>query len=146
MVAKPADASGSGRTTVHRARVSWDADEDDIRAHTIELAGQRLAASSAAEWGGDPDKADPEEMFVASLSTCHMLWFLALARGEGIEVTSYEDEPEGTLEGARFTRVVLHPRVTFAGEVDAGQLESLHHRSHKRCFIANSVNFPVEAE
>jgi ribosomal protein S18 acetylase RimI-like enzyme/organic hydroperoxide reductase OsmC/OhrA len=83
-------------TTVHRARVLWNRGEDDIGAHTIELAGQRVAASGAPEFGGDPGKADPEEMFVASLSSCHMLWFLALARAEGVKVTSYEDEPEGT--------------------------------------------------
>lgn len=132
--------------SVHRARVSWDADPDDRRAHTIQLAGQTLAASSAAELGGNPDRADPEEMFVASLSSCHMLWFLALARVEGVRVASYEDEPEGTMDGERFTRVVLHPRVAFAGEVDGERLESLHRRAHERCFVANSVSCPVEIE
>jgi organic hydroperoxide reductase OsmC/OhrA len=96
-------------TTVHRARVLWDRKDNDVRAHTVELAGQRLAASSAAEFGGNPEMADPEEMFVASLSSCHMLWFLALARAEGVKVASYEDEPEGTLDGTRFTRVVSAP-------------------------------------
>jgi organic hydroperoxide reductase OsmC/OhrA len=57
-------------------------DVAEAPAHTIELAGQTLAASSAAEFGGNSDKADPEEMFVASLSSCHMLWFFALARSE----------------------------------------------------------------
>lgn len=90
--------------------------------------------------------ADPEEMFVASLSSCHMLWFLALARAEGVEVTSYEDEPEGTLDGTRFTRVVLRPRVAFDPAPDDKQVESLHHRAHERCFIANSVSCPVEVE
>ena len=85
-------------------------------------------------------------MFVASLSSCHMLWFLALARAERIQVTSYEDEPEGTLDGTRFTRVVLRPRVAFDGDVDDEQVESLHHRAHERCFIANTVNCPVEVE
>lgn len=72
-------------TTAHRARVVWDREDSDIRAHTVELAGQRVATSSAPEFGGNPEKADPEEMFVASLSSCHLLWFLALARAEGIE-------------------------------------------------------------
>ncbi len=134
------------KTSLHHAKVSWDADPDDARAHTVELAGQRIAASSAPEFGGDGSKADPEELFVASLSTCHMLWFLALARGEGVRVTSYEDEAEGTLDGERFTRVVLRPRVAFEGEVGGTQLESLHHRAHERCFIANTVNCPVEVE
>jgi organic hydroperoxide reductase OsmC/OhrA len=133
-------------TSVHRARLRWTPDDEDIRAHTIELADQRLAASSAATLGGNPTKADPEEMFVSSLSSCHMLWFLALARAEKARVTSYEDEAEGILDGERFTRVVLRPRVTFEHELDAEQIESLHHRAHERCFIANSVNFPVEVE
>ena len=133
-------------TTVHRARVLWDRKDDDVRAHTVELAGQRVAASSAPEFGGNPEKADPEEMFVASLSSCHMLWFLALARAEGVEVTSYEDEPEGTLDGTRFTRVVLRPQVAFDSDLDDERVESLHHRAHERCFIANSVSCPVEIE
>jgi organic hydroperoxide reductase OsmC/OhrA len=134
------------RTSVHRARLSWHADRDDVRAHTVELAGQTLSASSAPEFGSDPDKADPEEMFVASLASCHMLWFLALARAEGIRVTSYEDSPEGKMDGARFTQVVLRPRVALDPEPDEEQVDSLHHRAHQRCFIANSVSCLVEVE
>jgi organic hydroperoxide reductase OsmC/OhrA len=133
-------------TTVHRARVLWDREEDDIRAHTVELAGQRVAASSAPEFGGNPEKADPEEMFVASLSSCHMLWFLALARAEGVKVASYEDEPEGTLDGARFIRVVLRPRVAFDSDLSDEGVKSLHLRAHQRCFIANSISCSVEVE
>ena len=132
--------------SVHRARVSWDGGKDDVRAHTVELAGQRLAASSAAQFGGNPDKADPEEMFVASLSSCHMLWFLALARAEGIRVISYEDDPEGTMDGTRFTRVVLRPRVAIEHDLDEDQAKSLHLRAHERCFIANSVSCRVDVE
>jgi organic hydroperoxide reductase OsmC/OhrA len=133
-------------TSVHLAQVRWDADRDDLRAHTIELAGQTLLASSAPEFGGNPERADPEEMFVASLSSCHMLWFLALARAERVRVASYEDEPEGTMDGTRFTRVVLRPRVAFDGDPDGEQIRSLHHRAHERCFIANSVSCPVDVE
>ncbi|HXR30993.1 MAG TPA: OsmC family protein [Solirubrobacterales bacterium] len=132
--------------TVHRALVRWDQEEDDIRAHTVELAAQRLAASSAAEFGGNADKANPEEMFVASLSSCHMLWFLALARGERVPVTAYEDHSEGLMDGSKFTRVVLRPRVAFDCDLEEEQLRSLHRRAHQRCFIANSVNFPVDVE
>jgi organic hydroperoxide reductase OsmC/OhrA len=134
------------KANVHRARVSWDADTGDVRAHTVEFARQTLAASSAPEFGGNPDKANPEEMFVASLSSCHMLWFLALARAERIQVTSYEDDPEGTMDGTRFTRVVLRPRVAFDRDLDDEQIDSLHHRAHERCFIANSVSCPVEVK
>ena len=133
-------------TSTHRARVTWNADGDDVRAHTVELADQRLAASSAVEFGGDREKANPEEMFVASLSSCHMLWFLALARSERVTVTSYEDEPEGTMDGTRFTRVMLRPRVAFDRDLDDKQVDSLHRRAHERCFIANSVSCPVEVK
>lgn len=135
------------KISLHRARVSWSGSEGkDVRAHTIELASEKIAASSAPEFGGDADRANPEELFVASLSSCHMLWFLALARAEKIRVASYEDEAEGTLDGNRFTRVVLRPRVIFTSEIDAEQIESLHHGAHERCFISNSVNCPVEVE
>jgi len=136
----------SERTSIHRARVAWDMDREDPRAHTVELAGQTLAASSAAEFGGNPDKADPEEMFVASLSSCHMLWFLSLARAEGLRVAAYEDSPEGTMDGSQFTGVVLRPRIAFDGAPEDGQLRSLHHRAHQRCFIANSVSCLVTVE
>ena len=133
--------------SVHRSRVQWSGGgPGDIRAHTIELAEQTLAASSAPDFGGDSKKADPEELFVASLSSCHMLWFLALARAEKIRVAIYEDEAEGTLDGTRFIRVVLRPRVVFDGEVDAEKVDSLHHRAHERCFISSSVSCPVEVE
>jgi organic hydroperoxide reductase OsmC/OhrA len=133
-------------TSTHRARVIWDSEGDDVRAHTVELGDQRLDASSAVEFGGDPDKANPEEMFVAALSSCHMLWFLALARAEGVRVTSYEDDPEGTMDSTRFTYVVLRPRVVFDRDLEDEQIRSLHHRAHERCFIANSVSCPVEVE
>jgi len=64
----------------HSASVRWTGGKDDLRAHEIEMAGQTLSGSCAASWGGDPGKADPEEMFVAGLSSCHKLWFLDLAR------------------------------------------------------------------
>ena len=133
--------------SVHRSRVRWSGGEPgDVRSHTIELGAQTLASSSAPDFGGDPQRADPEELFVASLSSCHMLWFLALARAEKIRVTAYEDEAEGTLDGTRFTRVALRPRVVFGGEIDAEKLDSLHHRAHERCFISNSVSCPVDVE
>jgi organic hydroperoxide reductase OsmC/OhrA len=132
--------------TTHRARLVWEGGEDR-RAHRLEMGGQVLAASSAPEFHGDGSKADPEEMLVAAISSCHMLWFLALARKEGLQVASYEDEAEGTLEGHRFTDAVLRPRVGWKGLApDEDTVADLHHRAHDRCFISNSVNFPVEVE
>ena len=68
--------------TVHAAEVSWEGGKDDLRAHTVRAGGQTIGGSCSPEWGGDEAKADPEALFVASLSACHMLWFLDLARRE----------------------------------------------------------------
>ena len=132
--------------STHRAEVVWDDDPDDLRAHTVRVAGQALAGSCAASLGGDASKADPEELLVASLSACHMLWFLDFARRERLRVSSYEDSPEGTMNGERFTQVLLRPRVTFRAAVDAETVQALHLRAHGACFIANSVNFPVDIQ
>jgi organic hydroperoxide reductase OsmC/OhrA len=83
-------------TTRHHAHVSWHGGKRDLRAHEIQVATQTINGSCAAHLGGDPEKVDPEELFVASLSACHMLWFLDYARRERLRVLSYEDHPEGT--------------------------------------------------
>lgn len=132
--------------TKHRARVVWRGGKEDLRAHTIALADQTLLGSCSELWGGDPAKADPEELFVASLSACHMLWFLYFARRARLRVASYEDEPEGTLDGARFSEVVLRPRVQFDGAVPEEDVALLHEEAHEACFIANSVSCDVRVE
>jgi organic hydroperoxide reductase OsmC/OhrA len=131
--------------TKHHARVVWEGGEDR-RAHRIEVAEQSLPCSSAPEFGGDTAKSNPEELMAAALSSCHMLWFLALARKDGFKVAAYEDSAEATLDEDRFTGAVLRPRVEWAGEErpDASAIAALHAEAHSRCFIANSVNFPVE--
>ncbi|MGA2164577.1 MAG: OsmC family protein [Solirubrobacteraceae bacterium] len=132
--------------TQHHARVLWQGDKQDLRAHEIHLAGQTLVGSCAPGFGGDPEKADPEELFVASLSACHMLWFLDFARRERLRVLSYEDHAEGTMDGTRFVEVMLRPRVRFASKVPGDLLYQLHHRAHEACFIANSVNCDVRID
>ena len=134
------------KTTKHHATVRWDGDKRDLRAHTIQLAGQTLAGSSMPAFGGDAQKADPEKLFVAALSACHMLWFLDFARRERLRVLSYEDRPEGTMDGVRFLKVMLCPRVTFAASVSRETLDELHHRAHEACFIANSVTCEVTVD
>jgi organic hydroperoxide reductase OsmC/OhrA len=131
--------------TKHHARVVWEGGEDR-RAHRIELAEQALACSSAPEFGGDTAKSNPEELMAAALSSCHMLWFLSLARKDGLKVAAYSDAAEATLEEDRFIGAVLRPHVEWAGDEppDAGAVAALHAEAHSRCFIANSVNFPVE--
>jgi organic hydroperoxide reductase OsmC/OhrA len=138
--------AGTAATTIHRARVVWEGGKEDLRAHRIHVADRVLEASSAPELGGDPAKADPEELLVAALSSCHMLWFLSLSRERRLRVASYEDAADGTMDGTRFTRVTLRPSVEFAEPPEAGVIDELHHEAHERCFIANSVNFPVEVE
>ena len=135
-----------GGATRHGAEVTWTGDREDLRRHTVRAGGQEIGGSCSPEWGGDPAKADPEALFVASLSACHMLWFLDLARQERLRVTAYEDRAEGTMDGTCFTQVALRPRVEFEGEVDERALESLHRRAHEACFIANSVRCPVEVK
>jgi organic hydroperoxide reductase OsmC/OhrA len=132
--------------TRHHAHVTWHGGKRDLRAHEIQLAGQRIDGSCTEDLGGDPEKADPEELFVASLSACHMLWFLDFARRERLRVLSYEDNPEGLMDGERFLDVTLRPRVRFASEVPAGALHQLHHRAHQACFIANSVSCEVRID
>ena len=135
-------------TTIHRAGVSWSGgDGGDVQAHDVLLGAQSLASSSAVELGGDETKSNPEVLLVGALSSCHMLWFLALARKRGFEVASYEDDADGILEGKRFTAATLRPRVRWAGDPpDPDAIEALHQRSHDLCFIANSVDFPVSVE
>ena len=130
--------------TQHRARVLWDGTREDLRAHSIELADERIRGSSMEELGGDPRRADPEAMFVGSLSACHMLWFLDLSRRRRLRVAAYVDDAVGTLDGTRITRVELRPRVRFETEPGDGVVAELHHAAHERCFLANSVTFPVE--
>lgn len=132
--------------STHHAKVVWRGYKHDLRAHEVRLADQMLEGSCAQALGGDPAKADPEEMFVASLSSCHMLWFLDYARGERLRVLSYEDEAEGQMDGRRFVRVVLRPYVRFEDDVPAETIRLLHDRAHDACFIANSVNCEVSVQ
>lgn len=101
--------------------------------------------------GGDPAKMNPEDLLISALSACHMLWYLHYASDHGIVVTRYEDRPIGVGEversgAGRFVSVTLRPKVTVRGNADLQLAESIHHRIHKVCFIARSVNFPVSYE
>lgn len=122
------------------------------RAHEVAAAGKPpIAGSADPAFRGDPSRWNPEEMLVASLSQCHMLWFLHLCAVEKIVVTGYEDRARGTMTetpdgGGRFAEVVLRPRTTLADPAQAGRAAELHERANELCFIANSVNFPVRHE
>jgi organic hydroperoxide reductase OsmC/OhrA len=127
------------------------------RAHEWAFDGGAVVAASPspqivpAPWS-DPAGVDPEEAFIASLASCHMLFFVDFARRAGFVVDSYVDEAEGVL-GKRqdgkmaMTRVTLHPRVTWGGDPpDETAVADLHHRAHEACFIANSVTTDVTVE
>ncbi|OLT19402.1 peroxiredoxin [Actinomadura sp. CNU-125] len=122
------------------------------RAHEIRAEGKPpIAGSADPAFRGDPARWNPEELLVASLSECHMLWFLHLCAAAGVVVTAYTDDPIGTMAetaggGGRFEEVVLRPRVTLADPARAAETAALHERAHELCFIANSVNFPVRHE
>jgi organic hydroperoxide reductase OsmC/OhrA len=147
--------------STHTATIRWTLNEDDhftlgrySRVHEIAFDGGTTIEASGAP-GNVPApfsselSVDPEEMFVASLSSCHMLWFLDLARRAGVEIQAYEDYAEGIMEKdaqgrTAITRVTLRPRI----ESPAGpeQLADLHEQAHGACFIANSVKTVVTVE
>lgn len=141
------------------ARVEWTGNDGpgtrDYRSyrrdHIIHLPGKPdLAGTSDLAFRGDPTRYNPEELLVASLSACHMLWYLHLAAVNGIVVVAYDDPAEGTMveagaDGGRFTGVTLHPHVGIASG-DRDRAMGLHALAHEKCFIANSVNFPVRHE
>jgi len=126
------------------------------RAHRIEFEpAVRLDGNAAKENipPGAPHAqgADPEQLFVASLSACHMLWFVSLASTMKLVVNRYVDEAQGVLdehsEGRMaMTRVTLRPAVEFAAPPSPGVLAELHHKAHEKCFIANSVRTQVIVE
>jgi len=124
---------------------------DYERAHEIAAEGKpAIAASSDPAFRGDRMRWNPEELLLAALSSCHQLAYLHLCVVAGIVVTEYVDHAEGWMRetpdgGGHFTRVMLRPRVTIAAG-DAAKAKELHHEAHGLCFIARSVNFPVENE
>lgn len=120
------------------------------RDHELSAKGKQVVipGSSDAAFRGDASRYNPEELFLASLSSCHMLWFLHLCAVKGVVVLEYQDEPVGTMQEAasgsgQFTEVVLRPRVKIASADMLEHIDELHHEANKYCFIANSVNFPV---
>ena len=122
------------------------------RAHTLAAAGKSvIAGSSDPAFRGDGSRWNPEELLVASLAACHKLWYLHLCVEAGIVVIAYVDSAEGVMEesadgSGRFVSVTLHPQVTIAAGGDALKARALHQAAHHKCFIANSVNFPVRCE
>ena len=148
----------------HLATIRWYASPGEnyakgqySRAHSWSFDGGAIVPASASPhivpmpWA-DPDAVDPEEAFVASAASCHMLFFLDFARQAGLIVTGYEDEAEGEMHKGsdgkvRITRIALRPRIVFAGdEPEQAVIDELHHKSHEACFIANSITTEIVVE
>ncbi|HXD04600.1 MAG TPA: OsmC family protein [Burkholderiaceae bacterium] len=148
----------------YRVEVVWTRGDQPFldlrysRRHMLRFDGGAQVPGSSSpsvvrEPFSDPAAVDPEEAFVASLSSCHMLWFLSLAAEQGFRVDRYLDEAEGVMgrnEHSRMamTLVTLRPRVDFSGasQPTHEQLMALHHKAHEECFIANSVKTEVRCE
>ena len=118
------------------------------RGHTLNVHHKpEILLSSDAAFQGDNTRYNPEELFLASLSSCHMLWYLHLCADNGIVVTAYTDLATGTMDeneqGGKFIEVMLHPHVTVAHSSMITRASELHQQAHEKCFIANSCNFPV---
>ena len=147
----------------HDAVIEWSMGEGDFvagrysRAHTLSFDGGAVVSASASPsvvrtpWS-DPAGVDPEEMLVAAISSCHMLWFLDVAHHAGFAVAHYRDEAQGVMgkdaEGRVYmARTIVRPAVQFTGAgPDAATLKALHHKAHAQCFIANSVRGEVIVE
>jgi len=148
----------------HKATIRWAQSGGDFlkgrfsREHTWTFDGGLTVAASASPAAvpkpyANPANVDPEEAYVASIASCHMLTFLFLAYKAGFEVASYEDEAVGTLTKDErgmpwVSTVVLHPRVVYGGErrPTRDQEEALHHGAHEQCFIANSVKTAIRVQ
>jgi organic hydroperoxide reductase OsmC/OhrA len=151
--------------STYTATISWSRrSESDFakgrysRAHEWSFDGGAVVPASASPDNVPPGTADeasvdPEEAFIAAISSCHMLFFLDNARSDGFVVDSYVDDAVGQMEKRSdgkiaVTRVVLRPRIVFSGgnQPTRDEIADLHHRSHESCFIANSVNTEVTVE
>lgn len=148
--------------TKYTATISWSRNQDSFsdnkysRVHTWAFDGGAVVKASSSPHVvpvpySSAEAIDPEEAFVASLSSCHMLWFLHLAAKGGFVVEQYEDSAEGVMarnESGKLamTEVSLHPKVKFAGDSqpNTSGIEQLHHAAHEECFIANSVKSKVQ--
>lgn len=120
------------------------------RSWTIATPGKPpIHCSNDPLLGGDPALPNPEDLLLSSLSACHMLWYLHLASEAGIAIRSYRDDPVGVGESTpngvgRFLRATLKPHIVVPIGTDLTAADAIHHRIHAVCFIARSVNFPID--
>jgi organic hydroperoxide reductase OsmC/OhrA len=148
------------RTHRYELTVTWTGDRgtgtsgyrDFSRAHEVTAPGRpALLGSSDPVFRGERDRWSPEQLLVAAIAQCHMLWYLHLCAEAGVVVVGYTDNPTARLEeaadgGGQFTELVLHPRITVTEAGMTQRAAELHADAHRLCFIARSVNFPVGHE
>jgi organic hydroperoxide reductase OsmC/OhrA len=122
------------------------------REYLVAVPGKpELAGSADPSFRGAADRHNPEDLFLAALSACHMLFYLSLCARKGVRVLAYEDAAEGIMVvnpggGGRFEEVTLRPTVVIAHDGDIETAKQLHHNAHELCFIANSCNVPIKIE
>jgi organic hydroperoxide reductase OsmC/OhrA len=122
------------------------------RSHSVLVDNKtEILSSSDPAFRGDKTKHNPEELFLAAVSSCHMLWYLHLCSEAGVIVTEYIDNATGIMietsnGGGRFTEITLHPIIKIADNSMKEKAKSLHKKANELCFIANSLNFPVHHE
>jgi organic hydroperoxide reductase OsmC/OhrA len=147
----------SAKKHIYRVQVAWTGNlgsgtetyRSYARDHVIRAAEKPpIDGSSDPAFRGNPRRWNPEELLVAAVSACHKLWYLHLCATSGISVVSYEDQAEGCMTeaedgGGRFTEATLSPRIVIRAGDDLDRAVALHHEAHAKCFIANSVNFPI---
>ena len=147
------------KTHHYQTKVVWTGNEGSgtssykayNRNHTISVTGKSapILGSSDPAFRGDKTRYNPEEMLLASLSACHLLWYLHLCSIHDVVVIEYIDQATGVMEetengSGRFTEVVLHPSITVEKENMIAKAITLHHEANQMCFIANSCNFSVK--
>lgn len=148
------------KTHLYQVEVTWTGNAGQgtagyktyERSHEISGAGKPVIfGSSGPAFRGDRTKYTPEELLVASLSVCHILWYLHLCAEGQLVVTRYIDHPVGKMietddGGGKFAEVILKPVVTVKDSGNSTMAEQLHEKAHHLCFIANSMNFPVRCK
>jgi organic hydroperoxide reductase OsmC/OhrA len=149
-----------GSRQSYAARITWTGNDGEgtaayssyRRQYRIAVEGKpELVGSADAAFRGNAELHNPEDLFLAALSACHMLFFLSLCARSGVRVTAYEDEAVGRLVlhpagGGRFEQITLRPVVTIATDDAIARARQLHETAHKLCFIANSCSAPIRVE
>lgn len=146
---------------IYKAKIKWTGNlgtgtsEYAAYSRAHEISGDDgkdvILGSADPIFRGDASRYNPEELVVAAIAGCHMLWYLHLCADAGVVVVEYRDEASGTLEetedgNGKFSEATINPRVTITEESDAETAEKLHEKAHEFCFIANSMNFPVQVK